>query len=159
MDELVTAPSRESSFLALAAQCQQSRVGHPNPRWPRERLRASPSKPLCPVQWPPLPRETMKNDLTTAQRKRASSGYSFQNLLLSSEPANKMVAMPGDLGGSKAAREKQNQITLEGGSPGRTLACEIESRNTGACLPPKPHPPTPHPQSLHVRSRDCKLLG
>lgn len=89
------------------------------------------------------PLETMKNDLTTAQRKCASSGYSFQNLLLSSEPANKMVAMPGNLRGSKAAREKQNQITLEGSSPGSSMACEIESRDTGACPPPLRPPRQP----------------
>lgn len=59
------------------------------------------------------PLETMSDDLTTAHRKRVSSGYSFQNFLLSSEPTNEMVAMPGNLKGSKAAREKQNQIILE----------------------------------------------
>lgn len=70
----------------------------------------------CAVASTPL--ETMKNDLTTAQRKHASSGYSFQNLLLSSEPANKMVATPGNL------RTKGSKRKAKSNDPGRQQPLE-----------------------------------
>lgn len=56
----------------------------------------------------------------------------FKILLPSSESANKLVTMPGSLRGSKAAREKRNQISPEGSSSGRRYA----GKPGPSCPPP-----------------------
>lgn len=81
--------------------------------------------------------------------------------------ANKMVTMPGNPRGSKAARGKQNQITPEGSSSWKQPGSETQSREAEpgprtTCPLPAPRAPSPHhrapsPLSLEAWSRDCKL--
>lgn len=80
--------------------------------------------------------KTMETESDQPRGNLSLHAEAFKILLPSSESANKLVTMPGSLRGSKAAREKRNQISPEGSSSGRRYA----GKPGPSCPPPAPHP-------------------